>query len=73
MHFHWSTSWRDDAYVKHMKEFCSTYPRNKNSGDADIGDIIDVKVHNITWKHSKLCSRLKSAGILTKHFEEIIK
>ena len=51
---------RDDAYVKHMKEFCSTYPRNKNSGDADIGDIIDVKVHNITWKHSKLCGRLKS-------------
>ena len=73
MHFHWCTSWRDARYAKHMQEFCKMYPKNKNNGDADKGDVIDIKIHDVTWKHSKLCGRLKSAGILTKHFEEIIK
>tara|TARA_B100002019_G_C21274161_1_gene604205 strand:- start:2224 stop:2946 length:723 start_codon:yes stop_codon:yes gene_type:complete len=70
MHFHWSTSWRDERYVNHMKEFAENYPKNKNNGNAD--DIIDIKVHDITWKHAKLCKKLKDAGELSLHFEKII-
>ena len=73
IHFHWCTSWRDARYAEHMGEFCKTYPRNKNDGDADKGDVIDIKIHDVTWKHSKLCGRLKARGILNKHFDEVIK
>jgi hypothetical protein len=72
IHYHWSTSWRDERYVNHMGEFCKVYPRNKNGGDADLGDVIDTKVHDVTSRHAKLCKRLKNKGILQKHFDGII-
>jgi hypothetical protein len=72
IHFHWCTSWKDERYVKHMTEFAKTYPGNKHGGDADMGDVIDVKIHDVTWKHSKLCQRLKGNGTLQKHFDEVI-
>lgn len=73
MHFHWCTSWRDARYAKHMEEFCKMYPKNKNNGDADKGDVIDIKIHDVTWKHSKLCGRLKNNGTLNTHFDAVIK
>jgi hypothetical protein len=73
MHFHWCTSRRDARYAKHMEEFCKMYPKNKNDGDADKGDVIDIKIHDVTWKHSKLCGRLKNNGTLNKHFDVVIK
>ena len=73
MHFHWCTSWRDARYAEHMGEFAKTYPRNKNGGDTDKGDVIDIKIHDVTWKHAKLCQRLKGNGTLAKHFEEVVK
>lgn len=72
IHYHWSTSWRDERYVNHMKEFCETYKKNKNKGNADIGDVIDVKVHDITSRHAKLCKCLKKNNILHDHFDKVL-
>lgn len=72
MHFHWCTSWRDERYYNHMKEFCENFPKNKNKGCPEAGDMIDVKIHDITYRHAKLCQKLKQAGILDDHFKNII-
>ena len=72
IHYHWSVSWRDAQYVNHMKEFAKVYPRNKNNGDSEMEDALDIKVHEIEWRHAKLCKRLKDHGLLSEHFDKLI-
>jgi hypothetical protein len=52
IHYHWSTSWRDERYVNHMSEFCKTSPRNKNGGDADLGDVLQNSLMWFTYLSS---------------------
>ena len=56
-----------------MKEFAKVYPRNKNNGDSEMEDALDIKVHEIEWRHAKLCKRLKDHGLLSEHFDKLIK
>ena len=35
-------------------------------------NVIDIKIHDVTWKHAKLCQRLKGSGTLAKHFEGVV-
>lgn len=73
IHYHWSRSQRDNRYVKHISEFCKTYPKNKHDGDFTKKDVIDFRVHDTIRLHSKLCQKLKQWGYLEKHFEGVIK
>lgn len=67
MHFHWSKSWRDDRYFKHMSEFCETYKTNQTAKG-----IIDTKIHGVTYRHANLCKCLKKSGLLKEHFDGVL-